>query len=69
MKEKIAKKWVKALRSGNYSQTTGKLCNPHGDSFCCLGVLTELYIQDQQKQGKNKAKTRQECGLGNEYIW
>jgi hypothetical protein len=41
-------KWVDALRSGNYVQTEGTLCQvedgPDGvvDTYCCLGVLCEL---------------------------
>lgn len=43
-----AKKWVKALRSGEYAQgrdvlvTVGK----QYDKFCCLGVACELYQQE-----------------------
>ena len=33
-------KWVDALRSGKYAQTTGRL--REGDSFCCLGVACEI---------------------------
>lgn len=36
-----AKKWVKALRSGKYKQTTYRLRNDKG--FCCLGVACDLY--------------------------
>ena len=50
-KEKaIKRKWLAALRSGNYSQTTGCLFRdkeeaaekgkPHG--YCCLGVLQHV---------------------------
>lgn len=31
-------KWLKALRSGEYKQTTGSLCDGKG-GYCCLGVL------------------------------
>jgi hypothetical protein len=43
MKKSIAKKWVKALRSGEYKQGFGKL-NLSG-RFCCLGVLCELAVK------------------------
>ena len=42
MKAAIKKKWLKALRSGEYVQTRGILCriDHKGDhAFCCLGVL------------------------------
>jgi len=40
LKKDIAKKWVKALRSGKYGQTTDELQDDGG--FCCLGVLCEI---------------------------
>jgi hypothetical protein len=49
MNKKVIKKWVKALRSGKYKQGTGKLRDEE-NNFCCLGVLTDLYIK------KNKLK-------------
>ncbi len=33
------KQWVRALRSGKYSQIQDALCD--GSGFCCLGVLAE----------------------------
>ena len=37
--------WVDALDSGNYLQTSGRLCtyNPNAEtSYCCLGVLSKV---------------------------
>lgn len=42
----IQKRWVEALRSGNYNQTCNVLNDGKG-GYCCLGVLTDLYIQDR----------------------
>ena len=39
-----AKKWVAALRSGEYKQGKGRL--RQGDCFCCLGVACDLYQKD-----------------------
>lgn len=39
-----AKKWVAALRSGEYSQGRGRLRK--GDTFCCLGVACDLYAKE-----------------------
>jgi hypothetical protein len=43
MKSKIKKKWLKALRSGDYKQTIGALKRQRGAAgnaaYCCLGVL------------------------------
>lgn len=39
------KKWVEALRSGEYEQYTGELKHKYasgGTAFCCLGVLQDL---------------------------
>jgi len=52
MKEDIAKKWVSALRSGDYKQNTGNLGRKDSfgnDQFCCLGVLCELMGKDSDK--------------------
>lgn len=40
---KNAKKWVKALRSGKYKQTTGRLARE--GAYCCLGVACELAVK------------------------
>lgn len=39
-----AKKWVKALRSGEYQQTIGELQGC--DGFCCLGVGVMVYAKE-----------------------
>ena len=44
MMNENAKKWVKALRSGEFEQGTGYLRK--GDKFCCLGVACAVY-QDE----------------------
>jgi len=41
MNKDIAKKWVDALRSGEYKQGKGYLKNAAGE-YCCLGVLCEV---------------------------
>ncbi len=45
MKKAIMKKWVKALRSGDYGQGRARLVTiEHNGSerFCCLGVLCNI---------------------------
>jgi hypothetical protein len=44
MNRDIAKRWVEALRSGEYKQSRSMLRNKHG--YCCLGVLCELAVAD-----------------------
>lgn len=43
-----AKKWVAALRSGEYKQGTGQLAGLYkgGYKYCCLGVLCEVYQKE-----------------------
>lgn len=38
------KKWIDALRSGNYTQARGGLRD--GDGFCCLGVMCDLEVNE-----------------------
>lgn len=44
MRKGIAEKWVAALRSGEYEQTTGFLQTK--DGYCCLGVLCDLHQRE-----------------------
>lgn len=39
--KKNIRKWVAALRSGDYTQTTGML-HRLNDGYCCLGVACEI---------------------------
>lgn len=44
MNKELKDKWVKALRSGDYDQGKGALCQVShtGAEYCCLGVLYEV---------------------------
>ena len=44
MDQEIKKKWVAALRSGDYIQGNQVLCRklPAGNKYCCMGVLCEV---------------------------
>lgn len=52
MKKEIAKKWVEALRSGDYPQTKSQLRNATG--FCCLGVLCNIHAQEHPEIAKKQ---------------
>jgi len=39
------RKWIKALKSGEYVQTNGLLHSPEG-GMCCLGVACDLFLDD-----------------------
>lgn len=43
----VKKAWVDALRSGEYKQGQGQLCQlpGGGPKHCCLGVLVDLYVK------------------------
>jgi hypothetical protein len=49
MKKEIAKKWVKALRSGRYKQVEGRLGSPRL-GYCCLGVLCKVGRKEFSEQ-------------------
>ena len=64
MDQEIARKWVKALRSGEYKQGRGRLRNR--DRFCCLGVLCNLHAQAHPKIASEQLNTT--SYLGEEYA-
>jgi hypothetical protein len=45
MKKADRDRWVEALRSGRYRQTTGVL-RSLGGKFCCLGVAADVLIPE-----------------------
>jgi hypothetical protein len=45
MNQEVKDKWLSALRSDKYKQTTG-LLNHNDEGFCCLGVLCEIAVED-----------------------
>jgi hypothetical protein len=54
----VAKKWVKALRSGKFKQGHNflKTSRKNKVRHCCLGVLCELYDQEQKRKHKKRLK-------------
>lgn len=56
MDKTLKRKWVKALRSGQYRQGKKVLCRstPRGDYFCCLGVLADVRGEKWVEASKNK---------------
>jgi hypothetical protein len=48
MNPEVKRRWVEALRSGEYKQGFRKL--REGDRFCCLGVLSDLYNSESWKR-------------------
>lgn len=64
MKEKVMKKWVRALRSGKYKQGEGclKQTSKKKTYHCCLGVLCELYNSDMKKNKKKRLNETKHTG-------
>lgn len=52
MKPAIKERLVQALRSGEYKQGRYNLRLPRSNSFCCLGVLCDLYSKETGKPWK-----------------
>ena len=48
MNKQVKRKWLKALRSGEYQQGDSQLLNKNnGNSYyCCLGVLEDIYRKE-----------------------
>lgn len=63
MKLSIAKKWIAALRSGNYKQAKETL--RRGNSFCCLGVLCNLHAQEHPEIAAEQRYAAKYMGRGN----
>lgn len=47
MDQTLKRRWIKALRSGKYQQTTGDLHNL--GAYCCLGVLCDIQNPSQTR--------------------
>lgn len=58
------KKWVEALRSGEYRQTRGCLHDHKG--YCCLGVACDLYGKETG-QDWNPSKHNECLGFEDEF--
>ena len=70
MKIEIAKQWVDALKSGTYQQGQGKLhaTDINGACmYCCLGVLCDLYMQQNPDELDVKVVTRKDAAYPQEY--
>lgn len=63
MNKEIAKQWCAALRSGEYKQGQYSLNNVSKNTYCCLGVLCDLYI----KSGGNLRLSLHDNGITRAY--
>lgn len=77
MNKTIKKRWLKALRSGDYEQGRSMLCSEK-NTFCCLGVLVDIefdgywttplggcrhWLIDGKSYGILPTKFRQQVGI------
>ena len=54
MNKRIKKKFIKALESGNYTKGQGYLWMEDKDEYCCLGVLTDIYIKEKKIRDEDR---------------
>lgn len=47
MNSEIKAAWIAALRSGKYKQGRLKLHHSKDNSYCCLGVLCDLFLKQR----------------------
>lgn len=40
--QEVKDNWLKALKSGEYTQTKARLCNEDKTAFCCIGVFADI---------------------------
>ena len=67
MNELIKKRWVAALRSGEYEQGFNEL-HPDQGKYCCLGVLCCLHAEDTDSEWEPPEGTSDSC-LGDSYYY
>lgn len=46
MKQDIKSMWITALKSGRYKQAKKVMRSAKTGNYCCLGVLTNLYLKE-----------------------
>lgn len=69
MKPEIKARWIKALLSGDYEQTKFRLKSKDSpNSYCCMGVLCDLYMQERGKEWKLKPDSATKAGHGAAYF-
>ena len=55
LRPSVKKRWLKALRSGEYPQCREAMRYESNEptAYCCLGVLTDIYVSEQDEYGWN----------------
>ena len=60
------KKWIEALRSGEYKQTSAALVDPYG--YCCLGVACNISGLGHWEQREGNHFQHYKCVTNNDYV-
>ncbi len=55
MNSRVKAKWVQALLSGKFNQGHYRLRSTTKDTHCCLGVLCEVYMEENNDGGRFSA--------------
>lgn len=66
MKKEVKEKWLEALRSGKYTQTSSVLRDSADDGkygYCCLGVLCDIYAQENDMKWEGSPEAWQIHGV------
>jgi hypothetical protein len=66
MRTRVKEKWLERLRSGEVEQARGALRVVDSDgseSFCCLGVLCEIAVEEGVIQRTNKMDPDEDVGM------
>ena len=59
MNSEIKQKWINALRSGEYEQSSKgflHIADEFSERYCCLGVLCDLYAKERNKEWTKEYK-------------
>ena len=66
MDNRIKELWTDALKSKKYKQCSGKL--KQANTYCCLGVLTELYLKEHPNDSETKRYLNMEGMVLNKQV-
>ena len=66
MNKQVKKKWLKALRSGEYEQTTNYLKND--GAFCCLGILCDIHSKETKHRWRQEHYFTEMRGLPHQVL-
>lgn len=51
--EQFKKDWCAALRSSSYKQGQGRLYDPNDNTYCCLGVASDIFVRHYSEGNKS----------------